>query len=170
METIKSILKPFAGAFLAFALILPAFGQANVTVVPLAANTVSNVVSGRYNVPELVFINTSSSNNATLKFYDWATAATSVVRAAYITTSSYETNYTVITTNSAGLLSTNSFTGYVTVAVNNSAVTNEQTRLATVVVPAATTRTLPVEFITARGLTVLSDVAGLLEVTYRTIP
>lgn len=161
----KTFLKLIAAAWL---LTLTAAAQYTVIVQPTTANAVSNYLSGRYTITELKFSNGSSSNNATLKFYDWATAATNVIRAAYTSYTSYQTNWNVAYTNSAGIVATNTFSGWYSLEVSNAAVTNEQTRLATITVGAGKTdQLLPITPIVARGLTLLPDQAGTLQITYR---
>jgi len=146
------------------------FAQTDATIVrSMAANTVSNYLSGKYLVGTVRIVN-SSTNTATIKFYDWATAATSVVRAAYTVIDSYSTNYNVVYTNSAGIVATNTFFGQYTAARTVAAVTNEQSQLGSFQVSASTTRDLPFSPLIARGLTVLSDQAGSIEVGYSAIP
>lgn len=145
------------------------FAQELSIVRTVTANAVSNYLSGKYVVESIRVVN-SSTNNATIKFYDWATAATNVVRAAYTTPTSYTTNYNVVYTNSAGIVSTNTYKGWFTANVNVAAVTNEQSRLGEFQVTASTTRDLPFNPLVVRGLTVLSDQAGTIEIVYSSIP
>lgn len=138
-----------------------------VTASAVSAATPANLLSGRYVTDEIYFINSSSSNTATIKFYDAASAITNIVRPAYSYIDGYSTNYSTVYTNAAGLLATNVTTTWYTYTVSASAVTNERTKLSTVSVPPSGARLLPLRFIVANGLTVLSDQAGTIEVTYR---
>lgn len=135
----------------------------------MAANTVSNYLSGRYLVNSIRIVNTST-NSATIKFYDWATAATNIARAAYVVVDSYSTNYNVVYTNSAGIVATNTFFGQYTGTRTVAAVTNEQSQLGAFQVTASTTRDLPFSPLVMRGLTVLSDQAGSIEINYSAVP
>jgi hypothetical protein len=133
----------------------------------LTAGTAASVLTGRQVVDSLAYFNQNTTNVATLKFYDAATAVTNIVRPAYTAVVSYETNFTTITTNITGILQTNSFTGWYSGLSSISITTNERTRLGTAVVPPNTRLALPMQFLTAQGLTVLSDTAGILEVGYK---
>jgi hypothetical protein len=162
----KKFITTLFGFFAAFSL----FAQGESSLVQsMAANTVSNYLSGKYIIDSIRIVNTST-NNATIKFYDWATASTNVERAAYTTVSSYSTNYSVVYTNSAGLLGTNTYKGWYTANATVAAVTNEQSRLGEFQVTASTTRDLPFNPVVVRGLTVLSSQAGTIEVVYSSIP
>ena len=56
------------------------FAQTDASIVrSMTAGAVSNYLSGKFLVGSTRIVN-SSTNTATIKFYDWATAATSVVR------------------------------------------------------------------------------------------
>lgn len=146
---------------------LASFAQSQTTTtVPLTANTVANVVAGRYVVDQFYFVNTST-NIATIKLYDAATAITNVVRPAYNSILSYATNYNVVFTNIDGIIHTNTLSGYASITVANSAVTNERVRLIEFVVPASSSLALPAQAIVANGLTALSSQSGSLMVTYR---
>lgn len=161
--------KFFASLFGVFAA-LSLFAQADASIVrSMAAGTVSNYLSGKYIIESVRIVNTST-NNATIKFYDWATAATNVIRAAYTVVDSYSTNYNVVYTNSAGIVATNTFKGWYTDNRTVAAVTNEQSRLGEFQVTASTTRDLPFNPVVVRGLTVLSDQAGTIEIVYSSIP
>lgn len=164
----RTNLKLFGGILSAVLATLVAYAQSvNYTSRALTANTALNVLAGRYVVDTVRFYNPSSSNVATIKFYDSSSTSTNTIRPAYTSVSGYETNYSVTTTNANGLLQTNTFTGWYTYEVSNSAVTNERARLAVVAVAPGATRDLPIQFITAAGLTVLSDAAGYLDVSYK---
>ena len=160
----KKFIISLFGIFAALSL----FGQ-TVIVRTVTANAVSNYLSGRYLVDNMTFIN-GATNTATLKFYDWATAATNVVRAAYDSKTSYTTNYSTVYTNSAGIVATNTFSGLYIADVSNPAVTNEQTRLATYQAPGSATSDLPAPLQVARGLVLLSDQTGTIEITYHAAP
>lgn len=162
----KKLFLGFLSLFASFSL----FAQADASLVrSMAAGTVSNYLSGKYIIESIRLIN-SSTNTATVKFYDWASAATSVVRAAYTVVDGYSTNYNVVYTNSAGFTKTNTVTTWYTANRTVAAVTNEQSRLGEFQVTASTTRDLPFNPVVVRGLTVLSDQAGSIEVVYSSIP
>lgn len=162
----KKLLTSLFGIFAAVSL----FAQTDASIVrSMAAGTVSNYLSGKYIISNIRIIN-SSTNTATIKFYDWATAATNIVRAAYVTVDSYATNYNVVYTNSAGIVATNTFNAWYSANRTVSAVTNEQTQMGAFQVTASTTRDLPFTPLVVRGLTVLSDQAGSIEISYSSIP
>lgn len=141
--------------------------QGLILVRAVAANTVSNYLAGRYIIDTLEFENLDATN-ATVKLYDWATAATNIVRAAYTSKTSYATNYSTVYTNSAGIAtSTNTFVGTYIANVTTAAATNEQTRLREYIVPASTLSELTEPPQVARGLTLLSTQAGTLRIYYR---
>jgi len=162
----KKLLAFILPLFAAFSL----FAQSDSSIVrSFASGTVSNYLAGKYIISGIRIVN-SSTNNATVKFYDWATAATNIVRAAYTTVDSYATNYNVVYTNSAGIVATNTFNAWYSANRTVSAVTNEQTRLGEFQVTASSTRDLPFTPLVVRGLTLLADQAGTIEVTYSAIP
>ena len=146
---------------------LAAQAQGLILVRAVAAGTVSNYLAGRYIIDTLEFENSNTTNTATVKLYDWATAATNIVRAAYTSKLSYATNYSVVYTNSADIVATNTFVGTYIANVSNSAVTNEQTRLREYLVPASTLAELTEPPQVARGLTLLSTTAGTVRIYYR---
>ena len=163
----KKLLLSLFGALLATSLFAQSTGTSIVR--SMAANTVSNYLSGRYIVNSVRIVN-SSTNSATIKFYDWATAATNIVRAAYVVVDNYSTNYNVVYTNSAGIVATNTFSAQYIANRTVSAVTNEQSQLGAFQVTASTTRDLPFSPLVMRGLTVLSDQAGTIEINYSAVP
>lgn len=164
----RNNLKLFGGLLSVMLATLVAYAQSvNYTSRSLTANTALNVLAGRYVVDTVRFYNPSSSNVATIKFYDSSTTSTNTIRPAYTSINTYETNYSTVTTNASGLLQTNTFTGYYSAEVSNGAVTNERARLAVVAIAPGATRDIPIQFITAAGLTVLSDAAGYLDVSYK---
>jgi len=142
--------------------------NSSITVVrQIPATTVTNLLSGRYLIEEWSFYNTNAATTALLKAYDWASGATSVVRASYI----YRTNVlgtnSLVYTNSASLTATNTEIVRIATNVTAAAVTNEQTRLREYQMAAATDAELANPPQVARGLTVLSDAAGWITITYR---
>ena len=146
---------------------ITAHAQGLILVRSVTGGTVSNYLAGRYVIDTLEFENSNTTNTATVKLYDWATAATNIVRAAYTSKLSYATNYSVAYTNSAGIVATNTFVGTYIANVINSAVTNEQTRLREYLVPAATLSELTDPPQVARGLTLLSTTDGTVRIYYR---
>lgn len=146
---------------------LASFGQSQTTTTaPLTAATTANILAGRYVVDQFYFVN-SSTNAATVKLYDAATAITNVVRPAYSSILSYATNYNVTFTNIDGVIHTNTLSGYASITVANTAVTNERVRLIQFTVPPSSSLAIPAQAIVANGLTALSDQSGQLMVTYR---
>lgn len=139
----------------------------NSIVKAITANTPTNILEGRYLIQEIVFANGSTTNAATINVYDWHTSETNVVRAAYTSYIDYATNYTVIHTNQAGLLSTNIFAGWAYIAQENAAVTNEQTIKRQMQVPANTIGENDTPILVLRGFTLLSTESGTATITYR---
>lgn len=132
------------------------------TNTPVALLTTPSVIKG-------LTLTATTANATTFKFYDYdsATAArTNVVYAATTSPLQYSTNWTTLTTNSDGVIITNTFSGlYVTTTVV-SAVTNERPRIITVTVPASSYRTLTLSKRVAYGLVGQANYAGLVEVEY----
>lgn len=160
----------FAIITLAAVLLAPLLVFAQSTTVSswsVAANTVTNLVSGNYRVNDLYFYNPSSSNTATLKFYDSATSITNWSRPAFYSQITYETNYWVTYVDPAGITRSNQFKTLYTGSVSNAPATVERTKLAQFAVPPGYRLLLPVDLIVANGFTVLSDAAGTLSATYR---
>lgn len=148
-----------------FVLASTMFAQTAVSAV--TGGTAVNLLStGGYIIDSITFTATTT-NNTTVKFYDSSSTATNIVRAAYTSYSSYSTNFDSVFTNEAGILVTNTFVGRYTYPTSVSAVTNERPKLTTIVVPASGQRTKDTTIINARGLTLLSDYDGIVEVTYR---
>jgi len=147
-----------------------ASAQTKVTTAALTYGTPALVLSGGgHEVTRVKFVS-GAATNATLKFYDAATATTNLIRPAYTSYTTYSTNYSTTFTNSAGVVVTNTWVGTYRQDVSNSAVTNERTKiLGPFAAPASTTTEVDGFIVsTALGLVVLSDTAsGTIEVTYR---
>lgn len=133
----------------------------------LTSATVSNIFSHPVVITEVAFVN-ASTNDATVYFYDSSTAATSVVRAAYTSYSSYATNYESVVTNSAGYIYTNTFSGIYTAATAVDAVTNERPKMAIFVIPAATTVSQDVKLQAVRGVAAYPTESLTAVISYRT--
>ena len=140
--------------------------RADEVVSATVANTPLNLLATGKVIENITFTATTAAIT-TLKVYDAATATTNYIQAAYSSYASYSTNFNVVFTNSAGLLVTNTFAGIYTGPTAVSAVTNQRPRLVTIVVPASSIRSKDVQIQTSLGLTVVSDIAGIVEVTYR---
>lgn len=150
-----------------FILFLLAAGSAfaqDSTVATLAANTVANALSTAPALNEIRIINTNAGA-ITVKFYDVATATTNIIRPAYKSITSYNTNYSILVTN-FGVITTNSFTGTVRAVVSNASVTNELSRLATIAVPGAGTHTFTPNFSIVNGLTLLSTGTATVQIDH----
>lgn len=134
----------------------------------ISANTVTNVLSGAgYVIREVYFYNSDTTNTARLKIYDSSNTTTNYVVAATTTYSTIATNYSTTWTNEAGLILTNTFSGYATVATSVSAATNERPKMLEFTIPKADARAVTRQaLIPLRGVLVLSDQAGVLEITY----
>ena len=146
---------------------LASFAQSPITTsTPLTANTTASLLSGRYLVEQFYYVN-SSTNPATIKLYDAATAITNVVRPAYSSILTYATNYNVIFTNIDGVIHTNTLSGQYSVTVANLAVTNERTRLIQFTVPGSASLAIPAQALVANGVSALSDQTGTIMFTYR---
>lgn len=140
--------------------------QQTMVLTPLTANTVSNIVAAPVIVDTIQLLN-ATTNNATLYFFDAATAITNYVQAAYTSYTTYTTNYNVVWTNQNAVLVTNTFNGLYTAPVANSAATNTRPALLTVVVPANTVLNKDVKIQTVLGLTAVGNQNLTLITTYR---
>lgn len=140
--------------------------RADNVVYSMAANTASNILSAPYLVQQIQVIN-STTNIATVKFFDSATDTTNVVLGATVSYTSYSTNYSTTFTNEMGLLVTNSFTGLYTLASTVDASTNALPTLQTIMVPASGTVTLDTSLYLVRGLAVVPTQNCIISTTYR---
>jgi hypothetical protein len=161
-------MKAFLLSIVAGLLALSSFGADRILSKSIAANTATNVLSGgRYVIKEIYFQNSDLTNSARIKVYDSSNAVTNYVVAASTTYSTVTTNFSTVWTNESGLLMTNTFNGVATIATTVSAATNERPKLVEFTVPKSDNRTLTRLGITPlRGVLVISDYAGVLEITY----
>ena len=136
---------------------------------PVASGVSSNLLSVGTLIDNIT-VTSTSTNITTLRFYDSSTTSTSVVRGAYSQVRSYATNFSVVFTNEADLLITNSFRGTWTYPTSVSAVTNSLPVWTTLVVPAGASRSKDYRGQTIRGLTVVPNADAIVEVDYRTNP
>lgn len=160
------------GLMLALAVPFLAFGQAqnSITTKALVAGTPNATLTGRYIVPSLLLVNASASA-ATLKIYDQATATTNQIRPAYTTILSYVTNYPTFYTNQFGQTNTVFITGTYSYSSTVAAVTNEATRVTTLLIPASATTTIAdFDYISTLGLVMLADTNLTAQITYRPAP
>lgn len=153
---------------LAFIAALPVFAADVILSKAVSANTATNILSGAgYRIKEVYFANSDTTNTARLKIYDSSNTTTNYVTAATTTYSTVATNYSTIWTNEADLVLTNTFSGFATVATTISASTNERPKMLEFTIPKADNRTvLNLGLIPSRGVLVLSDQAGIIEITY----
>ena len=152
----------------ALLLIAPALqAQQLQSVVALASNTVSNLLSGAYIIDNFIAIN-ATTNNVTIRFYDTSNTTTTMVQAAYTSYASYATNYSITFTNEAGVLVTNTFAGIYTAPTTNSAATNSKPVIQSIIVPAGTTLNKDVRLQVVKGLAAIPvGSAVTLLTTYR---
>lgn len=143
--------------------------RADSIVYPLTANTVSNLFSSG-KIIDNITVTASTTNITTLKFYDSSNTSTTYVQAAYVRYANYATNYSVVFTNEANVVLTNSFSGIYTYPTSVSIATNTIPILQTIVVPASAQRSKDVNISTLRGLNVVPNYDAIVEVTYRNNP
>lgn len=161
MKLIKNLL-----AAVALFVAVSASAQQQQLLTSLTANTASNLLAKAYIIDNFIVIN-STTNIATLKFYDSSTTSTTMVQAAYTSYSSYATNFSTVFTNEANVLVTNSFTGIYTAPTSNTVATNTRPAIYTLIVPASSTLTKDVRLQVMRGLTVVPNQTTTLLTTYR---
>lgn len=140
--------------------------QQSMTLTPLAANTVSNILAAGAIIDNLTVIN-STTNNATLDFFDTSNTATTYVQQAYSAFSSYATNFTVIWTNASGSLVTNTFSGIYTAPSAVALGTNTRPKVITLVIPASAVLNKDVRLQVVRGLAAVGNQDLTLTTTYR---
>jgi hypothetical protein len=140
-----------------------------IVVFPLAANTASNVLSGNFIVQAITILN-SSTNTATVKLFDSATAATNVYKYAYTSYASYATNFSTVFTNEANVLVTNTFVGVYTGPTSHATNTAVLPTLYTLMVPASATLSKDITIMTSKGLTAVPDQSCSIAVTYKGNP
>lgn len=160
MKKLISVLALFAGLYTA---------RADMNVFTITNGTPTLLLSGAKIVDNIVVLN-SSTNTATVRFYDSSTADTNVVRAAYTRYTTISTNFDSVFTNTAGVLVTNTFAGVYKAPVAVSAVTNARPVIQAIAVPASTTASKDTHIQTIRGLILLSDQDVVVTVDYRNQP
>lgn len=148
------------------ALAIPAKAQQLMVLTSLSANTTSNILSASAIIDNLTLINTTT-NNAQVNFYDSSNTTTTRVQAAYTAYSSYSTNFSVVWTNEANVLVTNTFSGLYTGPTAVSASTNTLPLVISLFVPASTILNKDVRLHTIRGLNATASQALTLTTTYR---
>lgn len=161
MKTIKNLL---LAAVLFVSVSVSAQQQQLLT--SLTANTASNLLASAYIIDNFIVIN-STTNIATLKFYDSSSTSTTLVQAAYSSYASYATNYSTVFTNEANVLVTNTFVGIYTAPTVHTIATNTRPSIYTLIVPASSTLTKDVRLQVMRGLTVVPNQTTTLLTTYR---
>lgn len=166
-RTVKMLRTLFiAGALFAF--VTPAKSADLYAANGTTANVVSNVLSaGGYLIKAITWINTTT-NAATIKFYDTATTTTTIVQEAYTKLGpGYATNMVSTFTNAFGIVVTNTTPGWFVPSASISQATNERPYVIQFVVPASGTFTLSgVNREVSQGLAVLPNQAGTYLLTY----
>lgn len=161
MKTILSLITLLATLSLAQA--------AQTVVVPLAANTVSNILA----TPKLIdgiTLTAGTTNTTTVYFYDAATATTSMVQAAYTRFESYATNYTITFTNQSGIIVSNTFAGIYTAPIATLIATNERPKMLSIVVPGSAQVALSdLQLQSLQGLTAVPTHAVVATVLFRNV-
>lgn len=156
----KLILSITALALLALSL------KADSVATAVTAGACSNLLS----TPKLVnsiTVTATTTNTTTFKFYDTSNTTTTRVQAAYSSYSSYNTNFSTVFTNEANLLVTNTFTGIWTYPTSVSASTSSLPAVVTIVIPASSQRTKTMRMQNVRGLAVVPNQDGIVEVDYQ---
>lgn len=153
-------------AVLAF--VTPVRAQLTTTANVTAATPALLLSGGKYVVQEIMFLN-SSTNAGSFWLYDSPTnTVTNIVKAATVSISTVNTNWSDVFTNATGIVITNTFTGVSHVSTSVAASTNELTRLRPSIVPAGGARTISgIALQPQNGVVVYSTVAGIVEVTYK---
>lgn len=146
--------------------ILTSIGQQRMVLTSLAANTVSNLVSQAALIDNFAIVN-ATTNDATVTFYDSSNTSTTIVRNAYVSYSSYATNFNVVFTNATGVLVTNTFSGMFTGPTTNSAVTNARPVIMSIPVPANSILNKDVRLQVLRGINAIPNQAVTITTTYR---
>lgn len=141
---------------------LSAFGQLTY-VGPITGETPLTVLTSGYQILSITF--TPDGTNSYLKAYD-SSSGTNIVIGSYSRPLSYSTNISVVWTNESDVPLTNTFSGVFTTTETVAASTNERPKFLTTYVPADTQRTRNLNYIATQGLILLSDVNGVVEVTY----
>jgi hypothetical protein len=140
--------------------------QADSVASAVTAGACSNLLSSPKLVSSIT-VTATTTNTTTFKFYDTSNTTTTRVQAAYSSYSSYNTNFSTIFTNEDGLLITNSFKGIYTYPTSVSASTSSLPAVVTIVIPASSQRTKSVRLQNVRGLAVVPDKDGIVEVDYQ---
>jgi hypothetical protein len=143
-----------------------ALGQTTISQA-ITGGTVANLLDEGGVLVDSITFTASTSTNTTVKLYDSSTTSTNYVVAAYSRYASYATNFDSVFTNAEGVLVTNTFSGRWTYPTSVSASTNERPKVLNFVVPGSGQRTKDTLWTPARGITILADQDGIVEVTYR---
>lgn len=159
--------KLFSLVALLIGLAVPAQAQQLMSVTSLAAHTATSVLAASYLIDNFVVIN-STTNTAILRFYDSNTSATNMAQAATYSYATWATNYTVVFTNYAGVLVTNSFVGvYTGPTAAVAGATVAKPAMLQLAIPAGTTLNKDVKLLPVLGLAAQCDQAVTLVTTYR---
>lgn len=167
----KQLFSILAALGFTLALFTPAHAADQVLPGTATANVVSNVFSaGGYLLKAITWINTST-NIATIKFYDTSNTSTTVVQAAYTSFGTpYATNYVTTFTNAGGIVITNTTPGIYTPSTSVSASTNERPYVFQMVIaPGAAVTASDLGRMVGNGLAVLPNQSGTYSLTYSQI-
>lgn len=133
----------------------------------VAKTTHTSLLSGRYNVQNIV-LTATSTNDTTFKFYDTYSTNVLQVKPSYTLPVSYSTNWTTTYVNQNGVTNSITFSGTYTAYTTVDAVTIARPTLLQLVVPAGQSREKAVNITTVRGLAVYADNTGIVEIEYET--
>lgn len=117
-----------------------------------------------------ITVTATSTNVTTFKFYDTSTTTTSYVQGATVRYASYATNVVVVFTNEANVVITNTYAGTYTYPITVANATSSIPAVQTIIIPGGATRSKDLNISTIRGLTVVPNQDGIVEVTYRNNP
>lgn len=129
-------------ALVSLVFVISSYARTTATVsAQLPVNSSSSLTNGGGNLVSITVINTNTTANLTIAFYDAPTTNITITNAAY-------TNYTLVTattndiyTNVVGRLNTNTYTISTVTPQTVAAATNNLTLITTIVVPTNSTAT-----------------------------
>lgn len=148
---------------------ISAQAQQLMTVSTLTAHTVASVLATPAIIDNLTVINTTT-NVATLKFFDAATAITNYTQGATKRYATWSTNYTTVFTNATGVLVTNTFVGVFTgPTADVSGATIVRPTMISLAIPPGTTLSKDVKLQPLQGLSCVGNNDLTLAVTYRNV-
>ena len=143
-----------------------AFGQQFETLKSVVANVATNLLTAPAIVDNFYVVN-ATTNAVTISMYDSGTTSTTNIQPAYISYSSWATNFTNIWVNSAGVTNSNIFSGIFTGPTTNAASTNTLPTISVLMVPASSVASKDVKLIVTKGIAVVADTNVTILTTYR---